>query len=93
MPNGNGKTAALVLSIVLGAATIASTTAAIIGWGEARRTERIDQEIKEWRKAEYAPFKADFDTLKGQILAELKNLTGGQQDLKKLLQDYMLTHR
>jgi len=93
MPNGNGRTAALVLSIVLGAATVASTTAAIIGWGEARRTEKIDQEIKQWRATEYAPFKADFDTLKGQILAELKNLTGGQQDLKKLLQDYMLTHR
>ncbi|MCX6376848.1 MAG: hypothetical protein NTU88_12590, partial [Armatimonadetes bacterium] len=89
MPNGNGKTAALVLSIVLGAATIASTTAAIIGWGEARRTEKLDEETKEWKKTEYAPFKSDYDTLKGQILAELKNLGKGQDDLKKLFTDYV----
>jgi hypothetical protein len=93
MPNGNGKTAAIVLSIVLGAATIAATTTSIIGWSQAKKADRLDQEIKDWKKTEFGPFKSDFDTLKGQILSELKNLSEGQQDLKKLLQDYMLAHR
>jgi len=89
MANGNGKTAAIVLSIVLGAATIAATTTSIIGWSQARKADRLDQEIKDWKETEYAPFKSDYDTLKGQILAELKNLGKGQDDLKKLLTDHV----
>jgi len=98
--NGNGSKTAIVtmvLSLVLGAGTIAGTTSAIIGWSQAKseavRTKELDQEIKDWKKNEYIPFKSDYDTLKGQILAELKNLSQGQGDLKKLVQDYMAGHR
>jgi hypothetical protein len=87
--NGNGKSATLVLSIVLGAATIAATTTAIIGWSQARKADRLDEETKEWKKTEYAPFKSDYDTLKGQILAELRALAKGQDGLMKLLTDHV----
>ncbi len=87
--NGNGKTAALVLSIVLGAATIAATTTSIIGWMQAKKADKLDEELKEWKKSEYAPFKSDFDTLKGQILSELKNLSEGQGKIEKLLSDHI----
>lgn len=85
MPNGNGKTAAIVLSIVLGAATIVATTTSIIGWSQARKADKLDEETKEWKKTEFAPFKSDYDTLKGQILSELKNLREGQGKIEKLL--------
>lgn len=87
--SGNGKTAGLVLSIVLGAATIAATTTSIIGWSQARKADKLDDQIEAWKKTEYSPFKSEFDTLKGQILTELKNLNKGQGKIEKLLTDHI----
>jgi hypothetical protein len=97
---GNGSKMAivtLVLSIVLGAGTVAATTTALIGWSQARseaiKTQELDKQFRDWKRDEFAPFKSDYDTLKGQILVELKNLCEGQSDLKTLLREHMAPKR